>query len=177
MTKRHIFLLNYSEVPLYPYTKMITMKIIIMLLILSVVFSCNQHQVDKKAEGEKLMQLSREWSKSAATPDLEKTLNYWAEDAVVMAPGQPTLKGRNAIRGMLQASSKIPGFQISWEPLSVELSASGDLAYMTEHNQVTVTDSLGQPITEHNKVVTIWKKQADGSWKNVVDIWNAVPAK
>jgi ketosteroid isomerase-like protein len=44
---------------------------------------------------------------------------------------------------------------------------------MIEQNQITVNDSLGNPITEKNKGVTIWKKQPDGSWKNVVDIWNA----
>ena len=38
-------------------------------------------------------------------------------------------------------------------------------------------DSLGQPKTEYNKGVTVWRKEADGSWKNVVDIWNADPSK
>ena len=94
-----------------------------------------------------------------------------------MTPGQPTIKGKNAIREMVQGTSKIPGFRISWEPLSVEISNSGDLAYMIEQNQVTVFDSLGKPTTEHNKAVTVWKKQSDGSWKNVVDIWNANPSK
>jgi ketosteroid isomerase-like protein len=29
------------------------------------------------------------------------------------------------------------------------------------------------PIKEVNKGVTIWRKEKNGSWKNVVDIWNA----
>ena len=123
------------------------------------------------------MQISREWSKSASTDSLEKTLGYWADDAVVMSPGQPLIKGKKAIREMMVATSKIPGFRISWEPLSVEVSNSGDMAYMLEENQVTVTDSLGKPMTQYNKAVTVWKKQPDGSWKNVVDIWNAIPGK
>jgi len=126
-------------------------------------------------EGEKLMQISRDWSKSAATDSIEKTLSYWADDAVVMSPGQPAIKGKTAIRGMVENASKIPGFKISWEPLNVFVSKSGDLAYMIEQNQITVNDSLGNPVTEFNKSVTIWRKEADGSWKNIVDTWNADP--
>jgi ketosteroid isomerase-like protein len=40
---------------------------------------------------------------------------------------------------------------------------------------MTMNDSTGKPVTQHNKAVTIWRKQADGTWKNVVDMWNANP--
>ncbi len=123
------------------------------------------------------MQISREWSKSASTDSIEKILSYWADDAMVMSPGQPALNGKKAIREMVEGSSKIPGFKISWEPLSVSVSKSGDMAYMIEQNKITVNDTLGKPITEYNKVVTVWRKEADGSWKNVVDIWNADPSR
>ncbi|HLF63879.1 MAG TPA: SgcJ/EcaC family oxidoreductase [Saprospiraceae bacterium] len=130
-----------------------------------------------KVEGEKLMNLSREWSEVAATNDIEKTLSYWADDATVMSPpGQPPMKGKEAIRAMVEGMSKIPGFKISWEPLSVFVSQSGDMAYLIEQNQVTFNDSLGNAITEYNKDVTVWRKEADGSWKNVIDMWNATPA-
>ena len=50
------------------------------------------------------------------------------------------------------------------------------MAYMIEQNQVTVNDSLGQAHTEYNKSVTIWRKEANGEWKNIVDTWNADPS-
>ena len=78
---------------------------------------------------------------------------------------------------MVEGTSKIPGFKISWEPLSVFVSKSGDLAYMIEQNRITPNDSLGKPITEFNKSVTIWRKEADGSWKNIVDMWNSDPSR
>ena len=138
--------------------------------------SCSQQKIDTKAEGEKLMEISREWSKVAATNDIEKTLSLWADDALIMSPGQPSLKGKEAIRQMVEGSSTIPGFKISWEPISAEVSASGDLAYLIEQNQITMSDSLGNPVTEYNKSVTVWRKSTDGSWKNVVDMWNSIPA-
>ena len=143
------------------------------LLALISLYACNQKTVDTKAEGEKLMQISREWSKSAGTDSIEKTLSYWADDAVVFSPGEALLKGKDQIRAMIGEMSKIPGFKISWEPQSVSVSQSGDMAYMIEQNQITMNDSTGNPKTEINKGVTVWRKEKDGSWKNVVDIWNA----
>ena len=153
------------------------MRIVTLLSTCVIICGCNQPAIDTKAEGEKLMQISREWSKTAATDSIEKTLSYWADDAVVMSPGQPPLKGKDAIREMVMSSSKIPGFKISWEPLSVSLSKSGDMAYLIEQNQITMNDSTGHAVTEFNKGVTIWRKEADGSWKNIVDMWNAAPAQ
>jgi uncharacterized protein (TIGR02246 family) len=127
-------------------------------------------RVDTKAEGEKIMQLSREWSQAASTGDVEKTIGFWADDAILMSAGDPALRGKNAIREMVEGSLKTPGFRISWEPRSVEVSESGDMAYLIEESQITYPDSAGNSITQHNNAVSIWRKQADGTWKNVVDI-------
>ncbi len=151
------------------------MKSIPLLFLFAILTGCSNHQADTKKEGELLMQISRDWSKSAATDSIEKTLSYWADDALVMSPGQSPIRGKQAIREMIKGSSKIPGFKISWEPLSVQVSENGDMAYMIEQNQITVNDSLGKPVTEYNKGVTVWRREADGSWKNVVDIWNTSP--
>ena len=62
------------------------MKLIILSLIFTGLISCGEHKVDTKTEGERLMQISRDWSKSAATDSIEKTLSYWADDAVLMSP-------------------------------------------------------------------------------------------
>ena len=132
--------------------------------------SCSQSKVDRKAEGEKIMQLSREWSQAASARDIEKTVSYWADNAVVMSADQPVLNGKQAIRQMVEESYKIPGFQISWQLQSVVVSESGDMAYLIGNSQISFADSTCNPITIHNKAVEIWRKQADGSWKNVVDI-------
>ena len=147
------------------------MKISTSILLVFLFAGCTQQKkVDSKAEGEKLMQLSRDWSQQAKAGDIEKTVSYWADDAVVISAGQPTYKGKKEIRGMVEQSYKMPGFNISWEPQSVEVSTSGDMAYLIEKSQVSFKDSTGNVITQNNSAVSIWRKQADGSWKNVVDI-------
>ena len=153
------------------------MKITIALLLFVFLTGCGETKIDTKAEGERLMQISREWSKSAATDDIEKTLSYWAHDAVMMSSGQAPLTGKKAIREMVEGTSKIPGFKISWEPLTVSVSKSGDMAYMIEKNKITMNDTLGKPITKFGTGVTIWRKESDGTWKNIVEIVNEDPAQ
>ena len=153
------------------------MKRIIPIAFLAILISCNQTKIDKKAEGEKLMQLSKEWSQTVATKDIDKMVSYWADDAFLMQEGQAPLKGKQAIRQMVEESFKIPGFSISWQPESVEVSDAGDMAYLIENAQVTFTDSTGKAVTIKNKAVTIWRKHPGGSWKNVVDISTADPSQ
>ena len=147
-----------------------------MAMALSVVLAaCSPPAVDLEAEGAALMQLSREWSDLVATGDMDAIMAGWAEDAVMMPPGTPPLEGKAAIRAYVEAGQQLPGFEISWEPMTVHVAASGDMAYMIERNVTSVHDTLGNPVTTYGKAVTVWRKDEDGSWKNVVDMWNGAP--
>jgi uncharacterized protein (TIGR02246 family) len=133
--------------------------------------------MDLRAEGEALMALSRDWSARAATEPIDNWIDIWADDAVMMPPGLPPVRGKAAIRQYVEAAAQMPGFQIRWEPESVVVSQSGDLAYMFERNVVTVNDPQGKAVTTHGKVVTVWRRGADGAWRNVVDMWNEAPPR
>jgi ketosteroid isomerase-like protein len=127
-------------------------------------------------EGETLMQRSRDWAAAAASGDLERALTYWTNDAIVMPPDQPAIVGHTNIRAYVDQASAIPGFSIRWEPELAVLSDDGTMGYMVEHNTITFNDADGALKTQHGKAVTIWRKQADGSWKCVVDTWNNNPS-
>jgi uncharacterized protein (TIGR02246 family) len=150
-------------------------KMISITLIVVVLTACNQNEIDAKSEGEKLMQTSREWSQVAASKNADSILRYWTEDAVVISAGEPVLKGKDGIRQMIEDSFKDPGFQISWEPESAEVSKSGDLGYLVETTKMVMPDSSGNTPTVNFKAVTIWKKQMDGSWKCAVDVLSPLP--
>ena len=138
--------------------------------------ACNHQSIDQTAEAEKLMELSREWARAAQTDDLEKTLSYWAENALVMSPDQPSSQGHQQIRQMLEQSAQIPGFEVNWEPKAAFVAQSGDLGYVIVNNYFKFPDSLGGITTNFGKGVEIWKRQDDGSWKSVVDIFNGDPS-
>ena len=151
-------------------------KIISIALMLIAFASCNQQkEFDTKSEGEKLMQTSRQWSQVAQSRNADSILSYWTDDAVMISAGEASLKGKDGIRQMVEGSLKDSAFQISWEPESAEVSKSGDMGYLLETTKMNMTDSSGKPFTQNFKAVTIWKKQADGSWKCAVDVLSPLP--
>ena len=134
---------------------------------------CQQTEpVDREAEAENLMETSRAWAKSKTN---EEYLGYWDENAKLMQTGLPTLNGHEEIWEMLESTKDIPGFAVDWEPHEAYISEGGDMGYLIEKTSFTVNDSLGNPMTEFYRTVTIWKKQEDGRWINVVDILTSDP--
>lgn len=134
-------------------------------------------KTDHEAEARALMQLSREWSDLVSAGNLEAGMEFWAEDAVMLPPGLPVLSGKGAIREYVTGAAEIPGFRIRWEPESAHISGSGDMAFMIERNVIEVDGEDGKKVSTHNKVVTVWRKDSKGHWKNVVDMWNEAPPR
>jgi uncharacterized protein (TIGR02246 family) len=116
-----------------------------------------------------LMHMSRDWSRAAATGNVDAVVGYWADDAAVMVPGLPTFRGKAAIRQYIEQSLKTPGFRIKWKPVEARVSQSGDIGYLIERSSVTAPNAKGQLETHEYRAVTIWQKSPDGKWRNIVD--------
>jgi ketosteroid isomerase-like protein len=130
-----------------------------------------------ESERAALMQTSRDWARTAASGDLERTLAFWSDDAIVMPPGQPAVIGKAAIREFLRQSSAIPGFSITWEPEQATVANDGDLGYLVERNRITFADPTGAIQEQVGKAVTVWRKDPLGAWTCVVDTWNETPTE
>ena len=113
------------------------------------------------------------WSKVGAAKDLEHMLAFFADDASELSPNAPLATGKEALRKAWSAYFATPGFAISWQPTKVEASRGGDLGYSMGTYELTTHDPTGKPVTDRGKYVTMWKKQADGTWKVVADIFNS----
>ena len=57
-------------------------------------------------------------------------------------------------------------------PRPVARDGSGDLAVEYGTFATTVKDKKGKPSAVNEKYIVAWKKQADGKWKAIGDIWN-----
>ena len=120
-----------------------------------------------------LKKLDAEWSSAAHAKDVEKTVSYYTEDALILAPNLPVIQGKQGARTMWQGMFSVPGFDGGWTATRVEVAKSGDLGYVTGSYEISETDASGKPIKDTGKFLEIWKKQADGSWKCVVDAFNS----
>ncbi len=103
--------------------------------------------------------------------------------------GGPIVTSKEAIRALMAPAFANPTFSLTWQPAGAEVSRSGDLGYTygtfeSKRNDADRKPSqnkagssgkeslAGKPVIHRGKYVTIWRKDADGSWKVVVDIGN-----
>jgi ketosteroid isomerase-like protein len=126
---------------------------------------------DAKIE-QALLDLDAQWSAAAAAKDLDKTVSYYSDTAIVMPPNAPSVTTKEAIRSAWK-EMQAPGTAISWKASKVEVASGGDLAYVSGTYEFTMNDASGKPVKDRGKYVEIFKKQADGTWKVVADIWNS----
>jgi ketosteroid isomerase-like protein len=93
----------------------------------------------------------------------------YAADAMVLPPNAPAVKGHEAIIDMVQSFPPFSDYR--QEPQEIE--GSGNLAYDCQSYSMTFTPPGIPPFTDTGKLVWIWRKQADGSWKLWREIYNS----
>jgi ketosteroid isomerase-like protein len=148
-----------------------------LLVFLLVFVGCSQRAFDPAAEQAKLLRRDAEWADLAsAGKDVEKIVSYWSDDAVLIFPGQPVLEGKAAIRAYVAESLNTPGFKIHWASEKPVFSPDGKLAYMCGKDELTMSGANGAPVTVHLRGISIWRLDADGQWRCVIDISNEEPS-
>jgi ketosteroid isomerase-like protein len=131
-----------------------------------------QGKAERSADADAIRKLDAEWSKTAGTLDVDKTVAYYSDDATVLPPNEKVAIGKTAIRA-LWAGLLAPGTSISWEVTKLEVAKSGDLAYLTGTYKLSMKGPDGKPIDDVGKMVEVWKKQPNEQWKVVADIFNS----
>lgn len=132
--------------------------------------------LDTERERELLLGVDREWAATAAKgQDVEQIISFWSDNATVLPPGAPPIKGKAAIRAYVKESLAIPGFRIHWSPDFAEVSEDGTMGYTTGENQVTVPGPDGKLTTIIGRYTAVWRRDSAGDWKCVFDIWNSGP--
>ena len=135
--------------------------------------ACNP-VADTKAEAEKIRQLEDQWGVANQNKDIEKVMGFYAADPVTMPSNGPICIGREAVRKQFESSFADASVQwntFTWKNEFVEVSSSGDLAYVRVPNSLKIKTPVGL-VEDVAKCIDIWKK-IDGEWKAIVSIWNS----
>jgi uncharacterized protein (TIGR02246 family) len=90
----------------------------------------------------------------------------FTEDAAMLPPGQPMVRGREAIRELIQGWIDNIGGTMS-NPM-MEFGVEGDLAY-----QVATYAFEDTKTPDQGKFVEIFRRQQDGTWKVYLCIYNS----
>jgi len=123
--------------------------------------------------------LDEQWSATAAGNDLEGTVSFYSDDAVLLPPKRAGRDRSEVDQGFLGEPAR-PNKAVSRTVSKAEIATSGELGYLYGTYSLSIGGpNGGAPVRDTGKLVEIWKKQADGKWKCIVDTYNfdlAVPA-
>jgi uncharacterized protein (TIGR02246 family) len=120
----------------------------------------------------KIRDLDAEWAAAAAAGNVDKTVSYYADNAVVLPANAPVANTKEAIHA--QWKKDLEGMVSgSWKANRVEVAESGDMAWVSATFDWVSKDASGKKVTDHGKYLEVFQKQADGSWKCTADCWNS----
>jgi uncharacterized protein (TIGR02246 family) len=115
-----------------------------------------------------------QFSAAFARGDAKAVAAMYTADAVLLPPDTEIIRGTAAIAAFWAATmqSGVKGATLT----TVDVGVSDDLAYETGKVVLTIQPEGAAAMTATAKYMVVWKKQADGSWKLHLDMWNNLPA-
>jgi len=93
--------------------------------------------------------------------------DWFAEDGVALGNGAAPLVGKVAIAKGANWSPK--DYELTWTPTDAMMGPSGDMGYTWGHFEGRSKDANGNPVLTSGRYITMWRRQADGNWKVVLD--------
>ncbi len=149
-------------------------KVVFTFLVISLFASAHlligqSHQTTKEEQA--VLVADQQWEKASEAKDVDKAVSFYADDGVMLEPGTPIVKGKDAIRQAWQRFFADPAFALTWRADAVQVAQSGDLAYTRGTFDLRYSGPDGKPASMHGKYMTVWKK-IGGKWKAIADMNN-----
>ena len=145
------------------------------LLSLSVFLACQQPATPAAPAGltdadrAAIDSLHTAFSAAAVAGDFAKVASMYTEDASVMGPNAPVATGRAAIQQMLAAFPPLGEMKL----ITHDVNGTADLAAVRGTYALLMAPPGSPAIADTGSYVELWKKQADGTWLIVWDIFNS----
>ncbi len=144
---------------------------LILLAVASWLFGCSgaSPPAFSDADRDAIRAASSAWLEAYQANDWATVAEMYTEDAVVMPPNQPEIRGREAIRTWFEENES--GYSIEVE--YVEIEGCGDVAYVRGKYRLTIPVDGGEPIVDVGKLLDIRRRSADGSWLVARDMFSS----
>ncbi|HEX6219171.1 MAG TPA: DUF4440 domain-containing protein [Sphingomicrobium sp.] len=111
------------------------------------------------------------WLGFVKAKDAASIAGLYTEDGAVMPPNAPIGKGHEAIQQTWAGMMGTPGFELTFTPEQILVSASGDMALDRGTYNLKMAPN-GAEMTDTGKYVVVWRK-VGGEWKAAADIFNS----
>jgi len=128
----------------------------------------------RAADVQAVLDVEAAWVKDTAAKDADKWASYFADDACGLYPGAGILNGKAAIKAAMAPWFADPNFALTFQSTRAMASKGGDMVFSQGTYSMTMTNpKTKKPMTDTGKYLTIYTKQADGSWKAIADTYNS----
>ncbi len=109
------------------------------------------------------------WEKAVVAKSVEDTMRFYDAEAVTAGSQMFPAQGLESFRENWKAAFTQPGFALSWQVEKVLVLKEGTLAY---------SSGTWKMAGERGPYLAVWRKQADGSWKVLIDAaWAPPPSR
>ena len=131
-------------------------------------------QAEVSASKTELGQMNRDFAAALNAKDAQAAAALYAEDAVLIPPGEPLVRGRDAIEDYWRAAIEAGDIRdVSVE--TMDALSSGSLGYETGSFVLTANGPDGEAVTDRGRYIELLRREPDGRWLSTHGIWNASP--
>ena len=115
-----------------------------------------------------IRRMTDDWLVAHASRDWNAVGRQYTEDALLMPPMAPVIRGRAAIQAWFEANENDTRVEVA----ILEIEGFADLAYVRGESRVTLGVTTDTPVTFVGKYLDIRRRQPDGSWLVSVDMFS-----
>jgi ketosteroid isomerase-like protein len=135
------------------------------------------HHADTAAIEKQIKDIETQWNADYNSHNVDAIAGHYAADAALANPGAALATDSASRHAGIAQFVADPSLKLDFASDRVLVAKSGDIASTRGHYTVETTDpATKKPKTETGSYLTVWQKQADGSWKAVEDFVTPGPA-
>jgi len=153
---------------------MVKMSPILLMACVSVSAAAAQTP-DLKAAAAAIMKADSDFNQSVADRNRERFLSLIADVTTFNGGTSDEIHGRGAVMKEWSRFFDKDGPTLTWKPTKAEVVGAGDVGYTTGTSVFRGRGPDGKPAERRGQYITVWRKQADGSWKVVFDTGSTLP--
>jgi len=132
--------------------------------------SCNDSpKTDLTNEVTLLRQTADSLLKALSDLDAERFISFYQDNALFMSPESGLHQGKADIKNAYSGGFSLPGFKINGSIQDLKVARGGDMGYTIVPWDSYFIPEAGEKIERKGLNLLVWEKQANGSWKVIID--------
>lgn len=146
-----------------------------LLMIAIVISGCTQKNKQEQDDIAAINKLYEDYLRFIETDNLDGFMTVWDDNAMRAAPDLPNTVGKEEIRAIFKDIFDATHNKLT--PIEeIRLEVCDNFAYGYRTFTLTSTNKEDGTVMQIDfKVLSIFKKKPDGSWKFYIDCWNTNP--